>query len=168
MSSWWTKAKALLTHEINLYFGRNISSCPTPTPTPRHHRVLQKGWEKMIAFVSALEIFILPVASSLQQIKSSIYYLCTALWKGTLVWAQLGGSAAHMWLTYALGPSWEVGLPGMALCTLPSPAALIGFFPCWLCEADGAASPLSPGLECVHSHFCFILLFRVSLKTAHI
>lgn len=40
-------------------------------PTPRRHRVLQKGWEKMIAFVSALEIFILPVASSLQQIKGS-------------------------------------------------------------------------------------------------
>ena len=70
MSSWWTKAKALLTHEINLYFGRNISSfvlcffffC----------KVLQKCWEKIIAFISALEIFILPVASSLQQMKGSM------------------------------------------------------------------------------------------------
>ena len=32
----------------------------------------------------------------LQQIKSSIYYLSTTLWKGTLVWAQLGGSAAAL------------------------------------------------------------------------
>lgn len=62
-------SKSLLTHEINLYFGRNISSCSPPS-APRH-RVLQKGWDKMIAFVSALEIFILPVASSLQQIKGS-------------------------------------------------------------------------------------------------
>ena len=97
-----------------------------------------------------------------QQIKSSIYYLHTTLWKGTLVWAQLGGSAAHMWLTYAWGPSWEVGAAGMAVCTLPSPAALIGLFPCWLHEAEGAASPLSPGLECVHSHFCLILSESVS------
>ena len=39
-----------------------------------------------------------------------------------MVWAQLGSSAAHIWLTYALGPSWEVGAAGMAVCTLPSVA----------------------------------------------